>query len=87
MLEWMQRTLEVEFKEWFREEEPETDHQGFFQSALPIIVMQVGQQHHGCRTMVRVPRKGVMACSLSLTPLASPSADAEREYPGSLLDY
>lgn len=47
MLEWMQRTLEVEFKEWFREEEPETDHQGFFQSALPVIVMQVGPQHHG----------------------------------------
>uniref|UniRef100_A0A8C6ZTP5 Exocyst complex component 3 like 1 n=1 Tax=Nothoprocta perdicaria TaxID=30464 RepID=A0A8C6ZTP5_NOTPE len=35
------RTLEVEFKEWFREEEPETDHQGFFQSALPVIVMQM----------------------------------------------
>ncbi|NXG45402.1 EX3L1 protein, partial [Psilopogon haemacephalus] len=41
VLEWMQRTLEVEFKEWFREEEPETDHQGFFQSALPAIVMQM----------------------------------------------
>ncbi|NXU91485.1 EX3L1 protein, partial [Xiphorhynchus elegans] len=41
VVEWMQRTLEVEFKEWFREEEPETDHQGFFQSALPIIVMQM----------------------------------------------
>ncbi|KAJ7426410.1 Exocyst complex component 3-like protein [Willisornis vidua] len=41
VIEWMQRTLEVEFKEWFREEEPETDHQGFFQSALPVIVMQM----------------------------------------------
>ncbi|NXF98605.1 EX3L1 protein, partial [Eubucco bourcierii] len=41
VLEWMQRTLEVEFKEWFREEEPETDHEGFFQSALPVIVMQM----------------------------------------------
>uniref|UniRef100_A0A674JIT5 Uncharacterized protein n=1 Tax=Terrapene triunguis TaxID=2587831 RepID=A0A674JIT5_9SAUR len=39
--EWMRRTLEVEFKEWFREEEPEMDHLGFFQSALPIIVMQM----------------------------------------------
>ncbi|XP_067406284.1 exocyst complex component 3-like protein [Emydura macquarii macquarii] len=39
--EWMRRTLEVEFKEWFREEEPETDHLGFFQSALPVIVMQM----------------------------------------------
>ncbi|NXI28581.1 EX3L1 protein, partial [Sterrhoptilus dennistouni] len=41
VFEWMQRTLEVEFKEWFREEEPETDHQGFFQSALPSIVIQM----------------------------------------------
>uniref|UniRef100_A0A8C9F446 Exocyst complex component 3-like protein n=1 Tax=Pavo cristatus TaxID=9049 RepID=A0A8C9F446_PAVCR len=41
VLEWMQRTLEVEFKEWFREEEPEVDHQGFFQSALPVIVVQM----------------------------------------------
>ncbi|NWI01320.1 EX3L1 protein, partial [Tichodroma muraria] len=41
VFEWMQRTLEVEFKEWFRDEEPETDHQGFFQSALPAIVMQM----------------------------------------------
>lgn len=47
MIEWMQRTLEVEFKEWFREEEPEMDHQGFFQSALPVIVVQVGAQHCG----------------------------------------
>ncbi|XP_030437588.1 exocyst complex component 3-like protein isoform X6 [Gopherus evgoodei] len=39
--EWMRRTLEVELKEWFREEEPEMDHLGFFQSALPIIVMQM----------------------------------------------
>uniref|UniRef100_A0A8C5NJ02 Exocyst complex component 3 like 1 n=1 Tax=Junco hyemalis TaxID=40217 RepID=A0A8C5NJ02_JUNHY len=41
VFEWMQRTLDVEFKEWFREEEPETDHEGFFQSALPAIVMQM----------------------------------------------
>uniref|UniRef100_A0A8C8SH40 Exocyst complex component 3 like 1 n=1 Tax=Pelusios castaneus TaxID=367368 RepID=A0A8C8SH40_9SAUR len=41
--EWMQRTLEVEFKEWFRDEEPEMDHLGFFQSALPVIVLQVGR--------------------------------------------
>ncbi|XP_021263694.1 exocyst complex component 3-like protein isoform X2 [Numida meleagris] len=41
VLEWLQRTLEVEFKEWFREEEPEVDHQGFFQSALPVIVVQM----------------------------------------------
>lgn len=72
MLEWMQRTLEVEFKEWFREEEPETDHQGFFQSALPVIVMQVGPQHHRGMAMLRAPKKGAVACSLPLTHLHSP---------------
>lgn len=64
VFEWMQRTLEVEFKEWFREEEPETDHQGFFQSALPAIVMQVGPQEHGYRwgmAMLRPPKKESMA--------------------------
>lgn len=59
MLEWMQRTLEVEFKEWFREEEPETDHQGFFQSALPVIVMQVGPQHHGVQPCREPPKRGL----------------------------
>lgn len=60
VFEWMQRTLEVEFKEWFREEEPETDHQGFFHSALPAIVMQVGPQEHGYRwsmAMLRPPKR------------------------------
>lgn len=77
MVEWMQRTLEVEFKEWFREEEPETDHEGFFQSALPAIVMQVGPQEHGYRwgmALLRPPRKDFMACRLSLNHLHFPLA-------------
>lgn len=75
VFEWMQRTLEVEFKEWFREEEPETDHQGFFQSALPSIVMQVGPQEHGDRwgmAMLRPPKKESVACRLSLNHLHFP---------------
>uniref|UniRef100_A0A493TZA0 Exocyst complex component 3 like 1 n=1 Tax=Anas platyrhynchos platyrhynchos TaxID=8840 RepID=A0A493TZA0_ANAPP len=42
VLEWMQRTLKTEFEEWFWEKEPETDHQGFFQSDLPVHVIEVG---------------------------------------------
>ncbi|NWU96013.1 EX3L1 protein, partial [Upupa epops] len=52
VLEWMQRTLDVEFKEWFREEEPETDHQGFFQSALPVIVMQMLNENIRVASMI-----------------------------------
>uniref|UniRef100_A0A8B9BIS5 Exocyst complex component 3 like 1 n=1 Tax=Anser brachyrhynchus TaxID=132585 RepID=A0A8B9BIS5_9AVES len=47
VLEWMPRTLNREFEEWFREKEPKTDHQGFFQSDLPTDVIEVGPQHHG----------------------------------------
>ncbi|XP_071613334.1 exocyst complex component 3-like protein isoform X3 [Heliangelus exortis] len=72
VLEWMQRTLEVEFKEWFREEEPEMDHQGFFQSALPVIIMQVGPWCCWGTAMLRDPRKRATACSLLLLHLPSP---------------
>ncbi|XP_068549344.1 exocyst complex component 3-like protein isoform X2 [Anas acuta] len=41
VLEWMQRTLKTEFEEWFWEKEPETDHQGFFQSDLPVHVIEM----------------------------------------------
>ncbi|XP_061450051.1 exocyst complex component 3-like protein [Rhineura floridana] len=39
--EWMQNMLEMEFKEWFSEEEPESDYQGCFQTSLPMIVMKM----------------------------------------------
>ncbi|KAI6077487.1 Exocyst complex component 3-like protein [Aix galericulata] len=41
VFEWMQRTLKTEFEEWFWEKEPETDHQGFFQSDLPVHVIEM----------------------------------------------
>lgn len=61
MTEWMQRTLEVEYKEWFREEEPEMDHQGFFQSALPVIIMQVGPA--GDQTCLHTAGRVLHKCS------------------------
>ncbi|XP_054856730.1 exocyst complex component 3-like protein [Eublepharis macularius] len=39
--EWMQKTLEMEFKEWFSEMEPESDYEGCFQTTLPIIAMKM----------------------------------------------
>uniref|UniRef100_A0A8C8VMI6 Exocyst complex component 3 like 1 n=1 Tax=Pelusios castaneus TaxID=367368 RepID=A0A8C8VMI6_9SAUR len=58
--EWMQRTLEVEFKEWFRDEEPEMDHLGFFQSALPVIVLQVALQLKGQSPLCQPSRSYVL---------------------------
>uniref|UniRef100_A0A8C7EHD4 Exocyst complex component 3 like 1 n=1 Tax=Nothoprocta perdicaria TaxID=30464 RepID=A0A8C7EHD4_NOTPE len=90
------RTLEVEFKEWFREEEPETDHQGFFQSALPVIVMQVGPWHRRlqhpslpCYLQGRCPHCASWATAPHLlSPSSSVSSlhpdTAPREVPASL---
>ncbi|XP_008115870.1 exocyst complex component 3-like protein isoform X2 [Anolis carolinensis] len=39
--EWMQKTLALEFKEWFSKEEPESDYQGCFQTSLPNIIMKM----------------------------------------------
>ncbi|XP_044275788.1 exocyst complex component 3-like protein [Varanus komodoensis] len=39
--EWMQKMLELEFKEWFSGQEPELDYQGCFQTSLPIIAMKM----------------------------------------------
>ncbi|KAL8194830.1 UNVERIFIED_CONTAM: hypothetical protein K2H54_036829 [Gekko kuhli] len=39
--EWMQKTLEMEVKEWFGETEPESDYQGCFQTTLPVIAMKM----------------------------------------------
>nr|XP_005988026.1 PREDICTED: exocyst complex component 3-like protein [Latimeria chalumnae] len=43
--EWMQKALEAEVKDWFREEEPETDHEGYFQSSLPAIIIQMLEEN------------------------------------------
>nr|XP_020666639.1 exocyst complex component 3-like protein [Pogona vitticeps] len=39
--EWMQKMLEMEFKDWFSEKEPESNYQGCFQTSLPIMVMKM----------------------------------------------
>ncbi|XP_048461532.1 exocyst complex component 3-like protein [Rhincodon typus] len=38
--DWMQKALEAEVSDWYREEEPESDHEGYYHSSLPAIVTQ-----------------------------------------------
>lgn len=64
VLEWMQRTLKTEFEEWFWEKEPETDHQGFFQSDLPVHVIEVGPQHRGLAPCALAGLSRATLCSL-----------------------
>lgn len=39
--EWMHKALQVELQDWQRDQEPDTDHEGFYQTSLPTIITQV----------------------------------------------
>ncbi|XP_029464623.1 exocyst complex component 3-like protein isoform X2 [Rhinatrema bivittatum] len=41
VIEWMQKALEAEFSDWLTEHEPDMDHEGFYHSTLPAIIMQI----------------------------------------------
>lgn len=42
--EWMFKALQVELQDWQRDQEPDTDHEGFYQTSLPTIITQVKVQ-------------------------------------------
>jgi len=44
MLTWTQKSLEQDAKDWRREEEPETDVDGYYRTSLPVILFQMIQQ-------------------------------------------
>ncbi|XP_051830999.1 exocyst complex component 3-like protein [Antechinus flavipes] len=39
--EWLQKALDGEVAEWFREQEPDIDPEGFYHSSLPAVVLQI----------------------------------------------
>ncbi|XP_038142825.1 exocyst complex component 3-like protein isoform X1 [Cyprinodon tularosa] len=39
--EWMHKALQVELQDWQRDEEPDTDHEGFYHTSLPTIITQM----------------------------------------------
>ncbi|XP_067905842.1 exocyst complex component 3-like protein isoform X2 [Heterodontus francisci] len=43
--DWMQKALEAEVNDWYREEEPESDHEGYLHSSLPVIVTQMLEEN------------------------------------------
>ncbi|XP_067853761.1 exocyst complex component 3-like protein [Heptranchias perlo] len=43
--DWMQKALEAEVNDWYREEEPESDHEGYCHSSLPVIVTQMLEEN------------------------------------------
>lgn len=44
MSEWTQKSLEQDSKDWRKEEEPETDADGYYKTSLPVILFQMIKQ-------------------------------------------
>lgn len=47
----MHKALQVELQDWQRDQEPDTDHEGFYQTSLPTIITQVSNFCMGCRSL------------------------------------
>ncbi|CAB1459933.1 unnamed protein product [Pleuronectes platessa] len=43
--EWMHKALQVELQDWQRDQEPDTDHEGFYQTSLPTIITQMLEEN------------------------------------------
>ncbi|XP_043935477.1 exocyst complex component 3-like protein [Protopterus annectens] len=52
MSEWMQKALEAEVNDWFRDQEPDEDHEGYYQSSLPVIIMQILSENIHLASMI-----------------------------------
>ncbi|XP_061775981.1 exocyst complex component 3-like protein isoform X2 [Nerophis ophidion] len=42
---WMQKALQVELQDWQRDQEPDTDHEGFYTTSLPTIIIQMLEEN------------------------------------------
>ncbi|XP_015223423.2 exocyst complex component 3-like protein isoform X1 [Lepisosteus oculatus] len=43
--EWMHKALEVELTDWQRDQEPETDHEGFYHTSMATIITQMLEEN------------------------------------------
>ncbi|XP_019934071.2 exocyst complex component 3-like protein [Paralichthys olivaceus] len=50
--EWMHKALQVELQDWQRDQEPDTDHQGFYQTSLPTIITQMLEENARVALMI-----------------------------------
>uniref|UniRef100_A0A3Q3LZJ7 Exocyst complex component 3-like 1 n=1 Tax=Mastacembelus armatus TaxID=205130 RepID=A0A3Q3LZJ7_9TELE len=50
--EWMHKALQVELQDWQREQEPDTDHEGFYQTSLPTIITQMLEENARVALMI-----------------------------------
>ncbi|XP_076588245.1 exocyst complex component 3-like protein [Chaetodon auriga] len=52
--EWMHKALQVELQDWQRDQEPDTDHEGFYQTSLPTIITQMLEENARVALMIGV---------------------------------
>ncbi|KAM4619334.1 exocyst complex component 3-like protein [Polymixia lowei] len=50
--EWMHKALEVELTDWQRDQEPDTDHEGFYLTSLPTIITQMLEENAQVALMI-----------------------------------
>lgn len=50
--EWMRKALEVELTDWQRDQEPDTDHEGFYHTSLPTIITQMLEENARVALMI-----------------------------------
>ncbi|KAM9815438.1 exocyst complex component 3-like protein isoform X3 [Syngnathus typhle] len=50
--EWMHKALQVELQDWQRDQEPETNHEGFYQTSLPTIITQMLEENARVALMI-----------------------------------
>ncbi|XP_053741399.1 exocyst complex component 3-like protein [Synchiropus splendidus] len=49
---WMLKALQVELQDWHRDQEPDTDHEGFYQTSLPTIITQMLEENARVALMI-----------------------------------
>lgn len=65
----MHKALQVELQDWQRDQEPDTDHEGFYQTSLPTIITQVNMPYTytvnvDCKWISSVVSCRMMSCIL-----------------------
>ncbi|XP_034033042.1 exocyst complex component 3-like protein isoform X3 [Thalassophryne amazonica] len=50
--EWMHKALQVELQDWQRDQEPDTDHEGYYQTSLPTIITQMLEENARVALMI-----------------------------------
>lgn len=50
--EWMYKALQVELQDWQRDQEPDTDHEGFYHTSLPTIITQMLEENSQVALMI-----------------------------------